>query len=93
MERKKTEKDLSEEDLIPKSWLLTMIKNAKMHAGNFINHTAVQCVMFFFTFYALLGDDLRLLLFNKGADNFFTNWNILTMSLFGFEVLLSSFAI
>jgi len=49
--------------------------------------------MFFFTFYALLGDDLRLLLFNKDSDNFFMNWNILTMVLFGTELILSSFAI
>ena len=49
--------------------------------------------MFFFTFYALLGDDLRLLLIDKSSDNFFTNWNILTMVLFFLEVILSSFAI
>ena len=49
--------------------------------------------MFFFTFYALLGDDLRLLLFEKSADNFFTNWSIITMVLFALEVILSSFAI
>jgi len=49
--------------------------------------------MFFFTFYALLGDDLRLLLFEKTSDNFFTNLNIITMILFAIEVILSSFAI
>jgi len=70
-----------------------MIIDGRVKVADFINHTAVQSVMFFFTFYALLGDDLRLLLFEKSSDNFFTNLNIITMSLFFIEVVLSSYAI
>ena len=49
--------------------------------------------MFFVTVYALIGDDVRLLAFNKHADDFFTWLNVLTLSLFTIELFLSSIGV
>lgn len=70
-----------------------MLYNFKIRLGWFVNHTIVQGIMIFFTLYALTGDDIRLLVFDKSYDNQFTNLNILTMSLFFAELLMSSIGI
>lgn len=53
----------------------------------------MQFVLFIFTLYALLGDDMRLLLFTKESDSVFTTLNIITLSIFVLELVLSSIGI
>lgn len=49
--------------------------------------------MFFVTVYALLGDDIRLLAFSKDTDDVFMWLNVITLSLFTIELLLSSIGV
>ena len=46
--------------------------------------------MFLITIYALIGDDIRLLAFSKDADEVFMWLNIVTLTLFTIELILSS---
>ena len=50
-------------------------------------------ILFCFTLYGLLGDDIRLYFFTKQNDNVFLTLNILTLCLFSLEVFLSSIGI
>lgn len=45
------------------------------------------------TIYALIGDDIRLLAFEKNADVVFLWLNVVTLSLFTIELMLSSISI
>mmetsp|Transcript_363 Transcript_363/g.671 ORF Transcript_363/g.671 Transcript_363/m.671 type:complete len:209 (+) Transcript_363:810-1436(+) len=58
----------------------------------FLNHSLVQAFMTIITIYALMGDDLRLLLFPKSTDNTFTGLTSLSLVMFLFELILSSLA-
>ena len=49
--------------------------------------------MLIVTIYALIGDDIRILAFNKDHDDVFLALNILALSLFLIELLLSSIGI
>ena len=53
----------------------------------------MQVLLFIFTIYALLGDDLRLLLFTKPSDPFFIGLNVLTLCFFITELVISSVVI
>ena len=58
--------------------------------GKFINHWAVQIFMLLVTVYALIGDDIRILAFEKEADEVFIWLNVAALSLFSLELILSS---
>jgi hypothetical protein len=45
------------------------------------------------TVYALFGDDIRLAIFTKPADNYFFTLTSISMLLFIFEIVLSSIAL
>lgn len=59
----------------------------------FINSITIQFLLFVFTIYALLGDDMRLFFFDKGSDPVFLTLNIITLLLFTSEIVLSSIGV
>ena len=59
----------------------------------FLNHTVVQGFTFLATIYALLGDDLRLLVFTKEVDEIFTVLSGLALLAFSVEIVLASIGI
>lgn len=61
--------------------------------GRFVNNKWVQILMFFVTIYALTGDDIRKLAFDKRSDGTFQNSNIITITLLLLEIILSSIGI
>lgn len=61
--------------------------------GSFVNNKYIQFLMFLVTIYALIGDDIRLLAFDKDADDVFMWLNIITLSLFTIELVLSSIGV
>ena len=46
----------------------TRCKEMRKKMSKFINSVSIQFVLFVFTVYALLGDDIRLLLLTKESD-------------------------
>ena len=50
----------------------------------------MQFLLFAFTLYALLGDDMRLYFFMKSSDDVFLTLNIITLIFFSVEIILSS---
>ena len=65
-------------------------KTVKGRIKTLLDHKITQAFMTLVTLYALLGDDLRLLLFPIGADQTFLVLTILAMFLFSAELILSS---
>ena len=65
----------------------------KFKIRRFINSILIQFLLFSFTLYGLLGDDMRLYFFTKESDSFFLALNIITLLLFSAEIILSSIAI
>ena len=58
----------------------------------FIDHWIFTAYMTLVTIYALFGDDLRMLVFNKSADNVFFDLTYLSFASFMFELILSCIA-
>lgn len=66
------------------------ISDLKKGVGEFLNTSFVQILMTLVTLYALIGDDLRLLLFPKTVDESFTNLTIVSLFLFLIELTLQT---
>jgi len=57
---------------------------------NFLDHPAIQTLMTLITIFALLGDDLKLLVFDKRADDTFTLLTAISFLMFLIEIILAS---
>jgi hypothetical protein len=55
---------------------------------NFMDSCFIQTFMTIVTFYALIGDDLKLIYAPKSADELFTNLSIVALILFSLEIIL-----
>lgn len=58
-----------------------------------MNHWIIQIFMMIITVYALIGDDIRILSYERKDDVVFMWLNVITLSLFTLELLLSSVGI
>ena len=61
--------------------------------GIFINSQFIQTIMLFITIYALIGDDVRILAFEKKNDDVFLWLNVVALSLFVIELIFSSIGV
>ena len=68
-------------------------KKVPRRLGICINNRIVQMIMLFVTLYALIGDDIRILGFNKDHDPIFLWLNVLSLSLFMIELIFSSMGV
>jgi len=66
------------------------VKEFQTSVGNFLNSSFIQILMTLVTLYALIGDDLRLLLFDKKLDETFINLTIVSLFLFLIELTLQT---
>ena len=48
--------------------------------------------MFLVTIYALIGEDIKIICFNKSADNVFTGMNAFAFAIFCIEIILACIA-
>lgn len=65
---------------------------SKKNVFYFVEHSCTQIFVLLVTFYALFGDDIRLLSFGKEADDVFMYLNIIAMAVFGIEIVLSCYS-
>ena len=66
---------------------------AKAKIGFFLNHKIVQLFMLIISLYALMGNDVQMLAFEKKDDGVFMVLNVITIVLFTIDIILSSIAI
>lgn len=83
--KKDDAKDEAQED-----GMFAACEDFKPRLAAFLEHQAVQLLMFLVTIYALFGDDIRLLAFPRDADGTFTILNIIALALFLLELLIAS---
>ena len=79
-----------EEELKIKADRKKMIENMKQKINNFLNETCFQITMTFVTLYALIGDDIRLIMVAPEDDGQFVTFTIFSMILFTIELMLAS---
>jgi len=82
-----------EEEQKPKTrcWQTLRYKHFAKICRRIVDHKYFVFVSVLLTFFALMGDDIKLLAFDKGADLTFNFLTILCMAFFSMEVLLSCF--
>lgn len=66
---------------------------AKAKIGFFLNHKIVQLFMLIISLYALMGNDVQMLAFEKKDDGVFMVLNVITIVLFTIDIILSTIAI
>lgn len=66
---------------------------AKAKIGFFLNHKIVQLFMLIISLYALMGNDVQMLAFEKKDDGVFMVLNVITIVLFIIDIILSTIAI
>jgi hypothetical protein len=54
-----------------------------------LKHTVTNVIIFFFTLYALLGDDVRRAFFSIEADDYFDGFTTTCLIIFSLEIVLS----